>query len=112
MFGALGVSAVLGSSIVVGLVLRYTVRRFPRDDEDVARAQATALAAKITSEWADDHPDRPCPHFLDELGQVLVDPWGRDYHLDCRAHDVWVTSAGPDQRFATADDITIHWSRR
>jgi len=98
------------SSLLAGLVVKWTGHHFPRDE--LARTEATLLAEKITSEWANDHPDRPCPRFLDELGQLVADPWGRDYHLECRGDEVWITSAGPDQRFGTLDDITVHWSRR
>jgi len=35
------------------------------------------------------------------------DPWAQPYRLQCTAGEVTVSSAGPDRRFGTNDDIIV-----
>jgi hypothetical protein len=42
--------------------------------------------------------------FLDP-GQADLDPWGGAYRIECKNEGVTVTSAGPDARWNTPDDI-------
>ena len=35
----------------------------------------------------------------------LTDPWGTPFMISCRADDITVTSAGPDGRFGSSDDV-------
>lgn len=64
--------------------------------------------------WQRLHPLAWCPADLAELDEWMStedarDPWGREYRGACRyVRGAWalvVSSAGPDGRFGTADDI-------
>jgi hypothetical protein len=40
--------------------------------------------------------------------RTLVDYWGTKIVFSCSAEEILVTSAGPDRRFGTGDDIVRH----
>jgi hypothetical protein len=40
-------------------------------------------------------------------GQSVTDPWGTDYAISCGGADITVSSAGPDRRWTTGDDIFV-----
>ena len=35
------------------------------------------------------------------------DPWGQTFKISCDADDITVSSAGPDKKFGTEDDISV-----
>lgn len=58
-----------------------------------------------------DHPSI-CPttgalikHDVLDRTTRLTDGWGGPFMIECNGADIWVVSAGPDQRWGTADDI-------
>ncbi len=42
-----------------------------------------------------------------DSGQNSQDPWGQDFAITCADDEVIVTSAGPDKKVGSKDDITI-----
>ncbi|HXS17356.1 MAG TPA: type II secretion system protein GspG [Polyangiaceae bacterium] len=42
-----------------------------------------------------------------DSGQNTTDPWGQDYVITCADDEVIVTSAGPDKKAGSKDDIVI-----
>src|SRR5262245_13019715 len=49
--------------------------------------------------------DQSCPFW--PFGQPLVDQWGRPFVYELIADEYQLTSAGPDKRAQTADDISF-----
>ncbi|HMA96880.1 MAG TPA: hypothetical protein VKP30_29550 [Polyangiaceae bacterium] len=42
-----------------------------------------------------------------DTGTTKVDPWGNPFELTCTDDEIFVTSAGPDRKRRTSDDIQI-----
>jgi general secretion pathway protein G len=67
-----------------------------------------------TIQWRAVHPGDDCPtvdalkkeKFLD-TGFNLKDPWNSSYKLGCDADEITCTSAGPDRKEGTEDDIHV-----
>jgi general secretion pathway protein G len=67
-----------------------------------------------TIQWRAVHPGDDCPtveqlkkeKFLD-TGFNLKDPWNSLYKLGCDADEITCTSAGPDRKEGTEDDIHV-----
>jgi general secretion pathway protein G len=65
-----------------------------------------------TMQWKAIHPTEDCPT-VDQLkterdldtGFSLKDPWGSPYKVSCDADEITCTSAGPDRKEGTDDDI-------
>ena len=65
-----------------------------------------------TMQWKATHPTEDCPT-VDQLkterdldtGFSLKDPWGSAYKVACDADEISCTSAGPDRKEGTDDDI-------
>jgi hypothetical protein len=67
-----------------------------------------------TERYRSTHGSTSCPTPADVLvgqepdaGVKLVDPWGTPYVLHCFENDTFVTSAGPDQKTGTKDDVRV-----
>jgi len=67
-----------------------------------------------TIKWRAWHPGEDCPT-MDQLksekvldtGFNVKDPWGKPYGLSCDADEITCTSAGPDRKEGTEDDIHV-----
>ena len=65
-----------------------------------------------TMQWKAQHPTEDCPT-VDQLkaekdldtGFSLKDPWGSPYKVSCDSDEITCTSAGPDRKEGTDDDI-------
>jgi len=65
-----------------------------------------------TMQWKATHPNEDCPT-VDQLktekdldtGFSLKDPWGSPYKVSCDSDEITCTSAGPDRKEGTEDDI-------
>jgi general secretion pathway protein G len=65
-----------------------------------------------TMQWKAIHPNEDCPT-VDQLkaekdldtGFSLKDPWGSPYKVSCDSDEITCTSAGPDRKEGTEDDI-------
>jgi general secretion pathway protein G len=79
-----------------------------------ATKTACSSAKSAVVLWRNAHPDQDCPtvdqlkreKFLD-TGFVAKDPWGNPYKLSCDTEDVVCTTAGPDRKEGTEDDIIV-----
>jgi general secretion pathway protein G len=75
-------------------------------------ACSTARSASVI--WRQDYPNGECPT-IDQLKQAKVldtsfnskDPWGGPIKLSCDADEIVCTSAGPDRKEGTEDDIRV-----
>ena len=85
----------------------HVARVMTTTHEDVTQQIVDGVATHAFSAWSLIHP-RQCPASIRELEPYqpdLVDVWDRELRLECVAGTVVVTSAGPDGRFGTPDDI-------
>ncbi|HZU84023.1 MAG TPA: hypothetical protein VE987_13940 [Polyangiaceae bacterium] len=64
--------------------------------------------------WMSEHPDGGCPTIAQlkadgTLGSDFTarDAWDGDYALTCTAGEITASSAGPDRRWGTNDDLVI-----
>lgn len=84
---------------------------------DLARLQLTSLAAEAYPLWRMRNAETACPAALAELLEYTnrkdtVDPWGNELTMVCgdgappAAKGFGVSSAGPDGKAGTADDLT------
>src|SRR5215470_2579355 len=108
------VLAIIG--LVMGVLIGPRVfSMFSKAKEDIARLQVTDLANNSYGLWQRDNPDASCPEHLEDLIKYankkdIKDPWGTQYIMKCGEglpQDVsfGVSSAGPDKKDGTADDI-------
>jgi general secretion pathway protein G len=75
---------------------------------------ACNTARGATVMWKSNHPGDECPT-IDQLKQEKVlgsdfsakDPWGNQIKLSCETDEVVCTSAGPDRKEGTDDDIRV-----
>jgi general secretion pathway protein G len=79
-----------------------------------AAKTACSTARSATLIWKSSHPGEDCAT-IDQLKQERVldpgysskDPWGNPYKLACDADEIVCTSAGPDHKEGTEDDIRV-----
>ncbi len=75
----------------------------------LAHHQIASLEGGLFRAWHHAHVRATCPIATAQLSAGLrLDPWGTPYRVTCLHHRIAVTSAGPDRRFDTADDIRDH----
>jgi hypothetical protein len=85
------------------------VRSFHESRTHVVHHQIAALEGDLFHAWHRAHPRATCPIATAQLSRDLrLDPWGTPFRVTCLHHRIAVTSAGPDRRFDTADDIRNH----
>jgi hypothetical protein len=120
------VAAMTTRTLVVALTLAITQAGARADTPqkpataskvDVAKHVVRQYAFEAYPTWAMQHTDKDCPAKLAELTEYMQgttdgkDPWGQAYKLMCGktlpagAKGVAVSSAGPDGKPGTADDI-------
>jgi hypothetical protein len=72
----------------------------------LAHHQIAALEGGLFHAWHHAHQRATCPLTTAQLAPALrVDPWGTPYRVTCLRRHIAVTSAGPDRRFDTTDDV-------
>lgn len=79
-----------------------------------AAKTACNTARQATMQWKAVHPSEDCPT-VDQLktekdldtGFNSKDPWGSVYKLSCDSDEIACTSAGPDRKEGTDDDIHV-----
>jgi general secretion pathway protein G len=79
-----------------------------------AAQTACNTVRSATIQWKAVHPGDDCPtvdqlkkeKFLD-TGFNLKDPWNTSYKLACDSDEIMCTSAGPDRKEGTEDDIHV-----
>jgi general secretion pathway protein G len=64
--------------------------------------------------WKNSHPGEDCPTVDDLKHEGLLerafnskDPWGNPYKLTCDVDEITCTTAGPDHKEGTEDDIQV-----
>lgn len=87
-------------------------------DRAVSDSRATETELKVRKyvrvaypAWADAHPGKHCPTYLDELNEYMNtdnddDAWGSSLRMRCTANGISVSSNGIDRLTGTPDDIT------
>ena len=67
-----------------------------------------------TTIWKSAHPSEDCPTVEQlkadkelDTGFNLKDPWGNLYKVSCDADEITCTTAGPDRKEGTDDDIRV-----
>ena len=82
---------------------------------DIGTAKTACSSVKSASIlWRNAHPDQDCPtvdqlkkeKFLD-TGFLAKDSWGNPYKIACDADDITCSTAGPDRKEGTEDDIIV-----
>jgi hypothetical protein len=99
------VPLILGALVLVGCKDREKEQRIAKAREEIR--SITPAAEK----WRSANPDK-CPTVSQlkwdkELSPdaSAADPWGTSYYMRCVGPRVRVTSAGPDGREGTSDDV-------
>ena len=79
-----------------------------------AAKTACSTARSATLIWRSAHPSEDCPT-IDQLkaekvldtGYNSKDAWGNPFKLSCEADEIVCTTAGPDRKEGTEDDIRV-----
>jgi general secretion pathway protein G len=99
---------VLTAAISVGLMAA-------KKQADIGTAKTACSSIRsATTMWKQAHPGEDCPT-LEQLrhdknldrGFVTKDAWGNTYKLTCESDDIICTTAGPDKKEGTEDDIIV-----
>jgi general secretion pathway protein G len=79
-----------------------------------AARTACNTVRQATQMWKAVHPGEDCPTVEQlksdrslDTGFSLKDPWGSAYKLNCDSDEITCTSAGPDHKEGTEDDIRV-----
>lgn len=79
-----------------------------------AAKTACNTARQATMQWKAVHPGEDCPAIEQlkaekdlDTGFSLKDPWGSPYKLSCDSDEITCSSAGPDRKEGTDDDIVV-----
>jgi general secretion pathway protein G len=82
---------------------------------DIGTAKTACSSVKsATLLWKNSHPDLDCPtvdqlkkeKFLD-TGFIPKDSWGNLYKVSCDVDEITCSTAGPDRKEGTEDDIIV-----
>jgi general secretion pathway protein G len=82
---------------------------------DIGTAKTACSSIKsATLLWKNAHPDQDCPtvdalkkeKFLD-TGFIPKDSWGNPYKVACDVDEITCSTAGPDRKEGTEDDIIV-----
>jgi general secretion pathway protein G len=104
-------------ALVMGLVVGPRVMKmFSKSKVDIAKAEIKKLAYEAYPQWSAANPSKGCPERLEEIGEFadkkdMKDPWGGVYKMFCGANlppgakGLAITSAGPDAKEGTDDDL-------
>jgi general secretion pathway protein G len=111
LFEVLLVVAIL--AMVAGGVAVFALPRFKESQVKMAKSGAQTVRQAVM-QWHLTNGDDNCPSvsqlaqdkFLDSATDHN-DPWGQPYEIKCSTDDVIVTSAGPDKKKGTGDDISM-----
>jgi hypothetical protein len=76
-------------------------------------SNARAIRGAVKAWWIEHEVER-CPSVEDLLATGTLDrdsprqdAWGEAWHIECRDHEVTVSSSGRDRRLGTPDDIRV-----
>ena len=100
-------------SMVAGGVAVFALPRFREAQKTSAKTGALVIRTAVQN-WQAGNNEVSCPtvsqlvqeRHLDPAANTN-DPWGSPYQLTCSEDDVFVTSAGPDKKKGSKDDIRV-----
>jgi general secretion pathway protein G len=99
---------VLTAAISIGVM-----KAQKRANEGAAKT-ACSTVRQATMQWKAVNPGSDCPTVEQlksekdlDTGFNLKDPWGNVYKLSCDSDEITCTSAGPDKKEGTEDDIHV-----
>jgi general secretion pathway protein G len=79
-----------------------------------AAKTACSTVRQATMQWKAVNPGADCPSVEQlktekdlDTGFNLKDPWGNLFKVSCDADEITCTSAGPDRKEGTEDDIRV-----
>ena len=107
--------AVVGAASLWIFGLVYSAgKQQARQGESILNGNEMELAAKELGSYYSSHEHRH-PASLHEIDDphfrpVSLDNWGTPFAVQYTEHGFCITSAGPDRRFDTADDIHKCWN--
>jgi general secretion pathway protein G len=100
-------------AMVAGGVAFFALPRFKEAQIKTAETGARVIRQAAQS-WQASNNETNCPTMSQlvqdkqlDPGASTNDPWGQPYTLSCTDGDVVVTSAGPDKKKGTKDDIRV-----
>ena len=105
------VLAIVG--LIAGGVAVVAVPKYQESQKNQAKIDARTIHP-VAEKYRIDHPGEPCPtvELLRDKKELsaaskITDPWDTPYKITCEEDETIVTSAGPDKKEGTADDIRI-----
>jgi general secretion pathway protein G len=111
LFEVLIVVAIL--AMVAGGVAVFALPRFRDAQKTTAKTGARVIRTAVQN-WQAQSNETSCPTVSQlvqekhlDPGANTNDPWGQSYILNCTDDDVVVTSAGPDKKKGSKDDIKV-----
>jgi len=100
-------------AMVAGGVTVFALPRYRDAQKSSAKTGALTIRAAVQN-WQATSNESSCPTISQlvqekhlDPGANTSDPWGTVYTLTCTEEDVVVTSAGPDKKKGTKDDIRV-----
>lgn len=100
-------------AMVAGGVAVFALPQFQKSQIKTAETGARVIRQAAQS-WQASNNETNCPTISQlvqdkqlDPGANTNDPWGQAYTLSCTDGDVSVTSAGPDKKKGTKDDIKV-----
>jgi general secretion pathway protein G len=111
LFEVLIVVAIL--AMVAGGVAVFALPRF-RDAQKTTAETGARVIRTAVQQWQATSNETSCPTISQlvqekqlDPGANTNDPWGEAYILNCTEDDVVISSAGPDKKKGTKDDIRV-----
>jgi general secretion pathway protein G len=100
-------------AMVAGGVAFYALPKYKESQIKAAETGARVIRTAVQS-WQASNNETSCPTISQlvqdkqiDPGTSSNDPWGQPYTLNCSDDEVTVTSAGPDKKKGTKDDIKM-----
>ena len=100
-------------SLIAGGVAIYAIPKFQQAQKDTAKTDCKTLV-QVVETFKLNHPaaSSECPTVEAlkndkslKADQNTNDPWGKPYRIICQGEEFGVTSAGPDGKEGSEDDI-------
>jgi len=100
-------------AMVAGGVAVFALPKFKEAQIKTAETGARTIRQAIQS-WQATSNETTCPTMSQLVQEKQIDsatntndPWGQPYTLTCTDDEIIVTSAGPDKKNGTKDDISV-----
>ncbi len=111
LFEVLIVVAIL--AMVAGGVAVFALPQFQKAQVKTATTGCRTIRQAVNT-WKMDPENSSCPSVSQLIEEKILDkgtntsdPWNQPYAIQCTEDDVIVTSAGPDKKKGTTDDISV-----